>query len=1137
MNKTSQSKRVLNLIFSFALSLGISFPVGADDTEIYTGGSQIPSEVNPNLVFIIDTSGSMSSNVTVSAGSYDPSETYSGSCSSSRIYWSTSGNAPSCGTSNYFLASSNKCDAASTSLNSGGSGLYVTRAARYKEGRRRGRRGSEDTWDGLSSRDHDDPIECQDDFGDHGETAASANVYPADENDGGPWTSNVNNAINWNRTGTTYTLYSANYLNWRNSPGTTTTKTRLEIVQEVFSDLMDSISNINISVMRFDNKSQSYNKGGYFIMPMQELTDANRDDYRNAVNALTPNGYTPLAESMYESYLFYKGAAVKFGDDTDPGTNVAGVLDPDNTSNYESPIEYQCQKNFVILLTDGEPTYDTNADSDIQGLPGFSTVTGTPSCSGNCLDELADYMYTKDCSGLDDTQNVITYTIGFHTDQALLSNAATKGGGKYYTADDTAGLTEVFTSILTEIMAVNTTFIAPAVSVNAFNRFNHRDELYYALFQPSARPTWNGNIKRYRLTGNPPVIVDSNNNVAIDANTGFFKPTATSFWTPGGDGADGDSVRLGGAASKMALPRTVYTYTSSTAPNNASLSAVENALHEDNAAITKDMLGDATMTDDDRTDILQWARGIDLFDEDSDTDVTDPRRHLGDPLHTKPVLITYGGTDANPDITLYAGTNEGYFHAINTTDGTEVFTFVPQELLPSLVTLFDNAGSNPHPYGLDGPLTKWVNDVNGNGLLYDTSDNLETGEHVYLYQAMRRGGKNLYALNVTNRSTPKVKWMIQGGTGDFAELAQTWSSAAKAKIKLNGVSKDVLIFAGGYDVDQDDNETAEADDEGRAIFIVDASTGAEIWQAGPAGTGHSDGSDPDLVLSGMTNSIPSDITILDMDRDGYADRLYVGDMGARIWRFDIDGDNTGAGNLATGGVIANLGDNTAAGNRRFFYAPDVSMTSDNSYLNISIGSGYRAHPLNTAIHDAFFVIRDTHVFGPALDANDDPVYTAITLDNLFDTTDNTIGEGTEAEKSVAEAALDSSHGFFIYMNEESDNSFVGEKVLAKSLTIGGNVMFTTYKPVANQAGACSPSQGSASGFLINIDDGTPVHDFDNSGGELTRIDRRIDLVRGGIPPGISVIFSENGVVGFVGTEKIEIPSVGVSPEKTYWHIQ
>jgi type IV pilus assembly protein PilY1 len=1164
-----QNRLIKPFLLSALLGPALSGALLADDTEVYIGANQV-STVRPNLVFIIDTSGSMDNDVTLTNTSYDSTVTYTGDdtpCDPNRVYWGTGTTPPSCGTNNYVDLSVFTCNAASGALfGAAGSGFYVGRAARYDN------RSKGDRWDRLSSDVHSELVECEADWGVHGQTTGSTAVFPANEKVGGPWKTSTSSAITWSSTGRTYTFYSANYLNWRETTGAPTTMTRLEIVQEVFSNLMDSVNNINIAVMRFDSASTYYNHGGYFIMPMQQLTDANRQTYKDAVNALTPAGYTPLSETLYESYLFYKGAPVLYGDESSPGTNVTGVLDTSDSSKYLSPVEYQCQKNFVILLTDGEPTYDTDTNSQIQGLPGFSAVTGSASCSGNCLDELAQYMRQKDCSsGLAGEQNVITYTIGFATDQQLLSDTARKGGGKYYTADETEGLTDAFTAILTEILAINTSFTAPAVSVNAFNRSNHRSELYYALFRPSTNPYWFGNIKRYKLVGSD--IIDARDNLAIDPNTGFTTPTAVSFWTSGAgtandpsvidpdDSPDGDNVAKGGAASRQTLTRNVYTYTGAAEPANVALTASAHALHENNTAITKEMLGNTAMSDADRTELLQWARGVDTQDDDSDGSVTDARRRMGDPLHTKPVLISYGGSDADPDITLFAGTNEGYLHAIDTADGHELFSFVPQALLPNLETLFIDSAASPHPYGLDGPLSYWVNDVNGNGVILDSGGNIESGEHVYIYQGMRRGGKSYYALDVTNRNAPVYKWKKTGGSGEFSELAQSWSAATKARIKLAGVDKDVLIFGGGYDDTQDGAATATDDIEGRALFMVDAGSGVKIWQAGPAGS--SNGSDPNLVLSDMTNSIPADVNVIDTDGDGYKDRIYVGDMRGQIWRFDIDNDNnTDADDLVTGGVIARLSTNaSAAHNRRLFYTPEAALSKDGSQVYIAVGSGYRAHPLDTAIQDAFFVIQDNYVYEPLRDQNGNAIYTyadtnndgtpdsVITLSNLYDATANTIGNtaSTTTEIDAAKSALASKNGWYFWLKDHATDSFIGEKVLAKPLAFDGRVQFTTFTPVASSQTACAPSQGLAKAYEVSLKDGTPTKDQNNDG-DIDAYDRVIGggddgggdggggeggLVRTGIPPEPIHIYTPDGVVRCIGME-CSPEDLDRTPKKIRW---
>src|SRR5262249_16489128 len=156
-------------------------------------------------------------------------------------------------------------------------------------------------------------------------------------------------------------------------------------------------------------------------------------------------------------------------------------------STYLSPLQASCQHNFIVYLTDGEPTSDTDADTKITSLvdakgQSFSSLTGSGTCDvetyppefhpvgATCLDDLAQFLYKGDLSALPHQQNVITYTIGFTVDLQNLAETAARGGGAYYTANDTASLTNAFTSIVTQILDKGSTFISPTVSVNSFNR-------------------------------------------------------------------------------------------------------------------------------------------------------------------------------------------------------------------------------------------------------------------------------------------------------------------------------------------------------------------------------------------------------------------------------------------------------------------------------------------------------------------------------------------------------------------------------------------------------------------------------------------------------------------------------------------
>lgn len=1118
--RTRRPRQFAALALATGVACMTAWPAAADDTEVYLGSNAGQTKVLPNVLFIMDTSGSMDTKVTTTVGVYDPGVTYNGDCRSDRYYWSTRGQPPSCRTRDYIDATAFKCADASNALSAGGSGFYLGRLARFKPGTGRGKGpNSRGQWTTLDASAPSDPVECEQDFGIHGESDGSSARYPADESDGGPWRSNAQKAVDWRRTGTHYTLYSANYLNWRENYQTTYTQTRLEIVQDTLNRLLDGSSGINTALMRFQGS-----EGGYFLAPMRKLEGDHRDTMTQAVNALKASGMTPLAETLYEASLFFRGEPVKYG----KGYNVPGVLDPENTARYQSPIEYQCQKNFVVLLSDGAPTYDDGADKDIAGLPGFRNVTGASKCSGNCLDELAHWMYERDLiSTLNDKQNVITYTVGFATDQPLLGYTARKGGGRYYTADSADSLANAFTQIITEVLAVNTTFVAPAVTANAFNRLTHRDELYFALFKPSSRPLWNGNIKRYGVAGDPPIVVDADGKPAVDPNTGFFADNTRSFWT---DVIDGSAVHLGGAAHQLTTNRKVYTYTGGSAPNNISLTASAHALSESNSALSKDMLGIAGESDDYRSTLLQWARGVDVDDEDEDGSITDARNFIGDPLHTKPALVTYGGTADNPDITLYAATNEGFLHAIDTSDGREIFAFMPKELLPNLDKLYSNAATDEHPYGLDGPITVWHKDVNRDALVLNPDGSVQSGEHVYLYVGMRRGGRNYYALDVTNRKNPKLMWQVQGGSGDFELLGQSWSRPIVAKVKLSGADRDVLIFGGGYDTTQDAGGTARMDDAtGNAVYMVDAVTGARLWWAGPPGSG------ADLELAGMQNGFAADPRVIDINLDGYADRLYMTDVGGRVWRFDLAKGNTGKGNLAKGYMMADINDGTtAAGNRRFFYSPDVALIQDGAYkfLSIAIGSGYRAHPLDTETQDRFYMIRDDHVYGPP-----DSYPATVTEANLYDATANVIGQGSDGERTAAITQLNDKAGWYIRL-DTADGGWQGEKVLAESLTIQNEILFTTFTPVVEgQAESCAPSQGTARVYHVNLLDATPVKNYDQVGSDetLTRSDRPVGLVRGGIPPEPVLLFpSEGEPFVMIGPEQMPGFSLSNTMERTAW---
>jgi len=927
------------------------------------------------------------------------------------------------------------------------------------------------------------------------------------------------------------------------------TGTRMDRMKTALGLVMDNISNVNVGLMRF---SHSYS-GGRIVYPISPIDQA-RNDLTATVNSMVANHGTPSVGALYEAARYFRGENVEFGKSRAARTNYSGVnysrvshpssyeggtlvrasgcTDDDlnhadciteridGSPVYTSPIVSECQANYIVMLTDGQPT--TTAIPEAESLIGGSCADAS-SRDGKCGEEVAKFLNTTDQSvEMEGDNTITTHTIGFNFTTDWLKDVAAAGGGKFYTADSAIDLLSAIESIILEAKTVENTIVAPAATLDQTSRLAHRDDVYFALFEPSYSPAWQGNLKRYFFDGE---LKDSSTprKSAIDPATGSFYDNAQSFWSTA---PDGPNVGQGGVASQLNRDtRRVTTYFPG---NPKSLLNSANAIDRGNVHAADLGLPDAALglsaSETDR--LVDWASGIDVLDFDGDGQTNDTRHYIGDPLHTTPMIVTYDWNGSEPDSLVFFGTNEGYLHAIDTATGAEHFSYIPESLLPILKHRYTNASGNPKVYGLDGPLTLWAYDKDGDKAINGA------GDFAWLFAGMRRGGRAYHALDVTDRNQPEFLWRIDGGTGAFGELGQTWSKPVATKIvnPANGQETKVLVFSGGYDLQQDNSSTRSTDSIGRGLFIVDAVTGALIWRGG---------SDigADEIFPRMQYSIPSNPRVIDINGDGLADQIYVGDMGGQLWRFDIDNHSGYVSNLVTGGVIAELADDTAEGNRRFYHAPDVSVVRKDGeqIMMISIGSGYQAHPLDQVIDDRFYVIQQPDF------KNGKPVgygmfdagsYRPIRETDMFDVTDNVLGEGSDLDKLTAQQALAISRGWYLSLQEP------GEKSLSSSITANNQVFFTTYTP-SEGGNVCAPNIGSGNLYVLNILDGTPsMHLSDENGGPndpLTVEDRQQDLMRPGIPPSPRVLFPENqSPVLLIGPEKGPTIDLGNLAKRVSW---
>jgi len=1149
--------RLAALAGGIALAVFCGSPALADDTEIFVGQQ---NGARPNILFILDTSGSMQSDVSTQPP-YNPGVTYNGSCAAGRIYWRKGGgNPPDCSDDRWFNASQLACNAAVQGINL--TGRYLAqRAGQWNAGSNR--------WDWVNNSVKDQPVECSADAGIHGATAGDPEVYAFNSGVANQrWTANASSQVDWdaNPLSQSYTFYSANWLNWRSDTSNFVTLSRLQIVQDVASAFVQSISGVNIGLMRYSNNGgggDAQAEGGMVTHEIVPVEGA-RQDLADSINSNTADGFTPLSETLYEAHQYFSGGDVFYGRDCaktgatpcsqvrpgEPLPSVPASREPGDPTHYRSPIQHSCQKDFVVYLTDGEPTQDNSADAKIEALLGHACDGTGP---GRCLDDLAGYMNQNDMqTGLTGTQNVVTYTIGFGDDVAgstFLDEVATEGGGENFFAGDTESLTTALSDIAKKISDTSTTFVAPAVAVNAFNRTESLADLYISVFKPTSSYHWPGNLKKYRVENGVVVgadtTADGNPDPAIDPITGFFSQGSKSFWSATTDGAN---VTAGGAANEQpadSSTRKVYTFL-----GNDDLTVPANRVTSANGALGDAILGTGLPDLPTRVQLLDWVVGFDLKDVNDNQLTLDARHEMGDPVHGKPAVVIYGGNAGSPDIddaVVYAPTNDGYLHAINARTGAELWSFIAPELLGDLVNLYQDDPTTSKHYGLDGDVRAFKVDVNQNGIVEPAG-----GDKVWLFFGMGRGGDHYYALDVTDRNAPHRMWTL--GPAQLPGVGQTWSTPTLARVRISGASQNslnlVLVMAGGYDQTQDNDQIAtfyHPDTLGNRIYMVDAESGNLLWFAGGPGGAVT----PDLPLPKMNNSIPSAVRVLDLDADGFADRMYAGDTGGRIWRFDIITDTDAAApgqqlpsasNLVTGGVLASLGNadlgthpNTST--RHFYQTPDVSLVrrrGANAYLNVAVGSGWRGHPMNTETQDRFYAVRDYQPFAVLTQA-DFNALTAITDGDLVDITD-----------SVTPLVPEGSKGWKLELR--LPGGFAGEKVLAESRTFDNIIFFPTYLPRGTAAAdPCAPA-GTNRAYAIAIDDGRPVIDR-NRDGLTTTEDRYAPLATTGIAPEFSLLMTrsqpgaggQGGTLGgraltcLVGVEVVQgLCANAGAPVRTYW---
>jgi type IV pilus assembly protein PilY1 len=917
-------------------------------------------------------------------------------------------------------------------------------------------------------------------------------------------------------------LYLGNWINYDLSTGGTM-RTRIDVAQEVVKNLIDETDDVNFGLMRFNS-----DQGGRLLAPC----GTDKSTLKNMIDSIQPEDWTPLAETLAEAGLYFAGKKSWFNGTV--GTYGTYSSNCDNYGSgcyqYTSPMTLRCQKNYIIIMTDGEPTHDlssklvsgvyingdTIGDYDHDGSdPGSYADSGS-----DYLDDVAKYLYDNDLNPnlgsageSFEKQNVIVYTIGFTSQQELLQETAQNGGGKYYTATSISGLSAAFHDILADIADVNGVYVSPVVPVSRMNGTYAGNSLYVGFFKPTEDGKWDGNVKKYGIDSLGRII-DADGNLATLDN-GSIIDNARSFWSSSPDGADVVSGGIGGLLQNQTT-RHLYTYIGSppsgATPNN-DLTATINSFSTTNTEILPETLGVTTTPEKDNIINYIYGAGRDW--------------KLGDILHSKPSVVHY---DTNGDGTLdesflLVGSNDGVMHCFKDSDGSEAWGFIPPNLWPRLKDLSDTSNT-AHEYFVDG--TPGVYNNAGQKILF-------FGE--------RRGGNEYYALDITDYNTPKYKYEIastflvgKDGNGDNtadgigATLGQSWSEPTVQTINTSSsTTEKVFLMAGGYDANQDkpvyvydpadpgppdmSQFRADTDTVGKSVFTVNVTTGAISKLNVNAG-----------YYSDMTHCIV-DASGFDANGNGITNRVYAGDLGGNVFAFEDDnGDGTWSQRKF---FSASEADSVQ---RKIFYAPDAVEETYGEM--IFFGTGNRANPTETSVVNRIYAIKNHW---------EDP-FTTLNENNLYDATDDKIALGTDQEKVTAQDALVNGNGWFIRLEN------LGEKVTSAVVVYNGVVYFTTYSPdsgtpPADQCEVVS-GQGQARLYALNYKTGeaafewSDIAETDALGNTVSKgkLDRSM-IIGTSIASAPAIAILEGGpqiYIGVQGGVKQINPSVTQNMQTFFW---
>ncbi len=930
----------------------------------------------------------------------------------------------------------------------------------------------------------------------------------------------------------------------------TTTSKRIDIAKQAANDLVDSLASdpggratVRMGLARYDSSSSV--EGGMLLSEIKDLDSIQATVLTTGITNIPTSGNTPLATTLSDIGKYFAigetGNLKLHPNATTPtSTSIDTIFSKANgttphsitnatcgsskcTNTLAAPILGYCQKSYAILISDGLPNGDREISPSLRdytgdcatkglcvstpdnaiNLPGGGgvplTATGT-ACNNNgnwgnkfCkngtkagriyeqdgsdyLDDVAQALYEMDLRpSLDATKkaetvsknNLVTYAIGLADptlqQESVLKDAALAGGGKFFFAEDSKALASALEDTIADIASK----VSSSASVVAnSSKLDANSAIYQGKYDSA---DWTGILSMFPLG----LSEDVNGNGVLDAGEDIngngrldVGEIGDALWNaaehiPAFDSTSGRNILT---YNFTATPKGVaFTCANLTASQKTALGIIDCANTADIGVWRLNYIrGDwsheeknPTRTDADTLRSSDPAVGIfrnrTHLNKKTQVKIAPDPWLLGDIVNSNPAYVS----DENYRYDKLSAADGGTLYKQFVTDNATRRKMVYVGANDGMLHGFDATS------GIDGgkEILAYIPNAVYNGLnglsspsythqyLVDGSPRIADAFiggawHTLLVSTTGAGGKAVFALDATNPSS-------FGGSNVLWELSDTQSPNATDlttdTTALRGFAKNL-----GYTMPQPsivkmkDGSWAAVVANGydsvnnlAVLYIINVQTGNIIAAI-------------DTKAGGATtpNGLSTPITV-DSDGDKIVDAIYAGDLLGNLWKFDVSSTNPSAWVVANGGspLFIACSNPSACDTTRQPITGKPQISGVNTKIGqkaktvmVYFGTGKYFETVDNNVTNA-----QTQTFYGIWDNNTTVAKTDLQAQTI---TDEIVQNGFNMRATSNNlVSYPTQKGWYMDLLKPSTTTSDGERVVSFPLFRGGRITFSTLIPI------------------------------------------------------------------------------------------